>query len=149
MPHLSLQMSSPLFLLQFCGMVTCHYVLEILFWYLFLRVTKMPLIAPTIVQFLFRPLALSSTFSKIVERLILSRYESVFATTSLQFGLKPDSSTSLCTAAIKNIIARYVYNGSPVLWCFLYASKAFDLVDHDILFKAQMKRGLPLALFVF
>ena len=43
------------FLLQFCGMVTCHYVLEILFWYLFLRVTKMPLIAPTFVQLLFRP----------------------------------------------------------------------------------------------
>ena len=86
----------------------------------------------------YRPIALSSTFSKIVERLILSRYESVFATSSLQFGFKPDSSTSLCTAAIKNIIARYLHNGSPVLGCFLDASKAFDLVDHDILFEALM-----------
>ena len=39
----------------------------------------------------YRPIALSSTFSKIVERLILSRYESVFATTSSQFGFKPNS----------------------------------------------------------
>ena len=31
----------------------------------------------------YRSIALSSTFSKIIERLILSRYESVFATTSL------------------------------------------------------------------
>ena len=43
----------------------------------------------------YRPIALSSKFSKIVETLILSRYESVFATTSLQFGFKPDFLT-LC-----------------------------------------------------
>ena len=97
----------------------------------------------------YRPIALSSTFSKIVQRLILSRYESVFATTSLQFGFKPDSSTSLCIASIKNIIARYIHNGSPVLGCFLDASKAFDLVDHDIFFEALMKRGLPLAIIRF
>ena len=90
-----------------------------------------------------------STFSKIVERLIFSRYESVFATTSLQFVFKPDSSTSLCIAAIKNIIARYLQNGSPVLGCVLDASKAFVLVDHDILFEALMKRGLPLAIIRF
>ena len=57
----------------------------------------------------YRPIALSSRFSTIVERLILSRYESVFATTYLQFGFKPDSSTSLCTAAIKNIIVKYLH----------------------------------------
>ena len=97
----------------------------------------------------YHPFTLSSTFSKIVEILIFSRYESVFATSSLQFGFKPDSSTSLCTAAIKNIIARYLHNGLPVLGCFLDASKAFDLVDHDILFEALMKRGLPLAIIHF
>ena len=97
----------------------------------------------------YHPIALSSTFSKIIERLILSIYESVFTTTSLQFGFKPDSSTSMCTAAIKNIIARYLHNGSPVLRGFLDASKAFDLVDHDILFEALMKQGLPLAIIRF
>ena len=44
------------------------------------------------------------------------------------------------TAAIKNIIARYLHNGSPVLGCFLDASKAFDLVDHDILFSSNETR---------
>ena len=67
----------------------------------------------------------------------------------MQFGFKPDSSTSLCTAAIKNIIARYLHNESPVLGCFLDASKAFDLVGHDILFEAIMKQGLPLAIIRF
>ena len=65
-------------------------------------------------SFNYRPIALLSTFSKIVERLILSRYESVFATTSLQFVFKPHSSISLCIAAIKNIIARYLHNGSLI-----------------------------------
>ena len=94
----------------------------------------------------YRPIALSSTFSKIVERLILSRYESIFATSSLQFGFKPDSSTSLCTAAIKNIIARYLHNGSPVLGCFLDASKAFDLVDHDNYYSLQSFNEARIAL---
>ena len=101
---------------------------------------------PLIYSSNYLPIALSSTFSKIVEKLIL---ESFFATTSLQFGFKPDSSTSLCTTAIKNIIARYLHNESPVLGCFLDASKAFDLVDHDILFEDLMKRGLPLEIIRF
>ena len=83
----------------------------------------------------YRPIALSSTFSKIIERSILSNYESVFSTSALQFGFKPGHSTSLCTATVKNVISRYTHNGSPVLECFLDASKAFDLVDHGILFQ--------------
>ena len=83
----------------------------------------------------YRPIALSSTFSKIIERSILINYESFFSTSPLQFGFKPGYSTSLCTATVKNVISRYLHNASPVLGCFLDASKAFDLVDHDILFK--------------
>ena len=47
--------------------------------------------------------------------MILSRYESVSAAASFQFSFMPHSSTCLCTAAIKNVIARYLHNGSPVL----------------------------------
>ena len=137
MLHLSLQMSS-LFLLH--GYMPLSFRDSVLIP--ILKGTKVATDSSN-----YRPIALSSTYSKIVERLILSRYESVFATTSLQFGFKLDSSTSLCTAAIKNIIATYLHNGSFVLGCFLDASKAFDLVDHDILFEALMKRGLPLANF--
>ena len=44
---------------------------------------------------------------------------------------------------VKNVVSRYIHNGSPVLGCFLDASKAFDLIDHCILFDTLMKRGLP------
>ena len=84
----------------------------------------------------YRPIALSFTFSKIIDRSILSNYESVFSTSALQFGFKPGHSTSLCTATVKNVISRYTHNGSLVLGC------SFDLVDHGIIFQILLDRGL-------
>ena len=43
----------------------------------------------------------------------------------------------------------YLHRDSPVLGCFLDASKAFDLVDHGILFKTLLERGLPLSIVRF
>ena len=97
----------------------------------------------------YRPIALSSSFSKILERLILSQYRSFLSSNALQFGFKPGHSTTLCSATIKNVITRYTQNGSPVLGCFLDASKAFDLVDHTILFNILLNRGLPLVIVRF
>ena len=36
-----------------------------------------------------------------------------------------------------------------MLGCFLDASKAFDLVDHQILFRILLERGLPLPIVCF
>ena len=49
-------------------------------------------------------------------------------------------SSSHCTGVLKNIVARYNQRGSP---CFFDASKAFNLVRHDILFELVLSRGLP------
>ena len=45
------------------------------------------------------------------------------------------SSTSLCTGIVKNVVSRYIHNGSAVLGCFVDASKAFDMVDYGIFFQ--------------
>ena len=79
----------------------------------------------------YRPIVLSSTLSKVLEWLILSKYSEFFSSSHLQFGFKSGSSTSLCTGTVKNIVARYIRNGSSVFGCFLDASKAFDMVDHN------------------
>ena len=55
----------------------------------------------------------------------------------------------MCTGVVKNIISRYIHNGSSVHGCFLDASKAYDLVDHGILFQKLIDRGLPLAIVRF
>ena len=47
---------------------------------------------------------------------------------------KQGLSTDLCTGLIKNVIARYLVNGSQVFGCFLDASEVFDCVDHAVLF---------------
>ena len=91
----------------------------------------------------YRPIALASSMSKVLERLILMKYESFFYSNSLQFGFKPGFSTTLCTATVKNVVSRYMHNGSYILGCFLDASKAFDLVDHGVLFQTLLDRGLP------
>ena len=43
-------------------------------------------------------------------------------------------STTLCTDIVKNVASQYIHNGSAVLKCFLDASKAFDMVDHGVVF---------------
>ena len=91
----------------------------------------------------YRPIALASCISKVLEILIIHKYSSFLQSSHLQFGFKSGSSTSLCTGTVKNIISRYTNRGSSVLGCFLDASRAFDLVSHDLLFKKLVDRKLP------
>ena len=91
----------------------------------------------------YRPIALSSMLSKVLERLLLNKYAEFFSSSHLQFGFKSGSSTTLCAGMVKNIVSRYIHSGSSVFGCFLDASRAFDLVDHNILFRKLGARGLP------
>ena len=52
----------------------------------------------------YRPIALSSNLSKVLERLILLKFIAFFTSSELQFGFKPGFSTTLCTGVVKNII---------------------------------------------
>ena len=91
----------------------------------------------------YRSIALAPSISKILEWVILYQYSDAFVTSDLQFGFKRGMSTSLCTGFIKCVVSRYMQNDSAVYGCFLDASKAFDLVNHEILFKRLMDRKLP------
>ena len=97
----------------------------------------------------YRGIALASSLSKVLEHLILNKYSSYLCTSHLQFGFKPGSSTTLCTGVLKNVVSRYIHRGSSVLGCFLDASKAFDLVNHGVLFRKLLDRGLPLSVIRF
>ena len=91
----------------------------------------------------YRPVALCSTLSKVLEHLILESYGDHLQCSHLQFGFKPGCSTTHCTGLVKSVVSQYLNRGSG---CFL---DAFDLVDHQILFQKLFDRGLPLPVLRF
>ena len=90
----------------------------------------------------YRSIALAPSISKVLEWVILSQFSDSFMTSELQFGFKKGMSTSLCTGFMKCVVSRYniMQNEYSVYGCLL---DAFDLVNHEILFKHLMDRKLP------
>lgn len=91
----------------------------------------------------YRPLAITCIVSKLLEIIILNRYSDKLSTTDNQFGFKNKLSTELCIYALKQISDYYVDLGSPMYLCFLDASKAFDKINHWILFNKLIDRKFP------
>ena len=56
----------------------------------------------------YRPISLASNLSKVLEHIILAKCSQYLVSNQLQFGFKSGSSTSLCTALVKNIVSRYI-----------------------------------------
>ncbi len=77
----------------------------------------------------YRPIALASVVSKILEKILLDHLCEFVPTTHNQFGFKPKHGTDLCIYALKEAVDRYRRQNSSVLISFIDASKAFDRVN--------------------
>ena len=97
----------------------------------------------------YRPIAVSSMMSKIVERIILSRIKDYLDTSDNQFGFKKGHSTDMAIFALKQVISYYSNHSSPLFVCFLDASKAFDRVNHWVLFKKLIDSHVPIYIVRF
>jgi len=87
----------------------------------------------------YHGITLASSLSKVLEWSILLTWGNYFTTSDLKF----DYLTTLCTGVMKAIISCYLNSDSRVHACFIDASKAFDMVNHLILFEQLQSRGIP------
>lgn len=62
----------------------------------------------------------------------------------LQFGYQEGCSATMATWIALENISYFFRNGSDVFVCLMDMTKAFDMVQHSILFKKLIDKGLPL-----
>ena len=91
----------------------------------------------------YRPIALASVMSKVLEAVLLGRLERFVLSTDNQFGFKQKHSTDLCIFALKEILEKYNRQNSTLFMCFIDASKAFDRVNHEKMFLKLSRSGVP------
>lgn len=91
----------------------------------------------------YRPIALASVISKVLENILYTRLEMYVLTSDNQFGFKKRHGTDMCIYALKEIVGKYLNLNSSVFLCFIDATKAFDRVNHHMLFTKLINRGVP------
>jgi hypothetical protein len=62
----------------------------------------------------YRPIALTSIFSKLFESIILNKYKDLLETSKHQFGFKNKHGTDMAAFLLKSVIDVYMSNSSPV-----------------------------------
>lgn len=91
----------------------------------------------------YRPIALATVISKVLEKILLGQLNQFISTTDNQFGFRAKLGTDFCIYGLKEAARAYLRKHSSVLIGFIDASKAFDRVNHYKLFDKLKRRGVP------
>lgn len=94
----------------------------------------------------YRPISLLSTFSKILEKVLKKQLMTYLEENNLisksQYGFRQNLSTADAIDDILNTITKSLDKGNKSLAIFIDLQKAFDTIDHKILFKKLKKIGM-------
>ena len=91
----------------------------------------------------YRPVAISNYLSKVFKLILLDRCEEYLWTSGNQFGFNANHSTEMCIYALYEFIDYYRSRSTNVYVTFLDASKAFDRINHWLLFDKLLKSEMP------
>ena len=94
----------------------------------------------------YRPIAISTQASKILEMVILDNIRQSLDTSEYQFGFKPKLGTEMCIYALKNTLDYYYSRNTPIFLCFLDAKAAFDRVNYWKLLEKLFKRKVGISI---
>ena len=94
----------------------------------------------------YRPISLLPQFSKILEKLFLTRIKSFLCVNNIlsssQYGFRTNLSTSLAVMELIEEITNATDNKKHAIGVFIDLKKAFDTVDHRILIKKLEHYGV-------
>ena len=91
----------------------------------------------------YRSIAISSLILKIFDLAIISVFGEFLKFDDLQFGYQTEVSTSMCSWLAVETISYFGRHGSNVYTCLMDMSKAFDTVQHSVLFNTLLDEGMP------
>ena len=97
----------------------------------------------------YRPIALATLMSKLFESVILLKCETFLEMCPNQFGFKKGHSTEMCIYVLKEMIEFYKSCKTSVFVTFLDASKAYDKIDHWLLYNKLLHNDVPFLLLKY
>ena len=93
----------------------------------------------------YRPIAITNTISKIFEKLVFNQLTEYFISNNIlsdsQFGFRKGRSTADALICLTEKLYRNIENKDSSLLLLLDFTKAFDMIDHDILLSKMNKMG--------